>query len=399
MNLPRLAVQYLEDSPRGENVRAVRARLRTALTLLPIDAVLLGWNLSPRLEEGVAAETLRHNIPLYRWQPLLTGDRCNRPPSEWRTTGPDGNPVAAHSGLAEFTFVCPNRQEVREWTLERLETIANSGLYQGIFLDRIRFPSPTINPTRDLACFCPACTHLAAEVGLDLENVRHALYAYTKDTDGVQALARFLLAAPSQDKRDDDLQAFLVFRQQSIIRFVQFAAQTARAHHLLIGLDCFSPSLTTLVGQELSALDAHCDWIKIMTYPRVFGPAGLAFELLALAKWLIENKIPEKKALQTLNEGSGLPIPLTLRALASNGLSSESMAQEIQCGRAKGIRRLLAGLALVTIPSVHSSSPVQLNADIQAARQADGLVLSWDLWHILFPTLTMVEKALSPQEA
>jgi hypothetical protein len=45
-----------------------------------------------------------------------------------------------------------------------------------------------------------------------------------------------------------------------------------------------------------------------------------------------------------------------------------------------GVTRLLAGIALVEMKAVNESTPEQVQADLKAARAADGLVISWDLW-------------------
>ncbi len=394
MNPPRLAVQYLEHSPRGGNLHAVRARLRAAAQELPIDAVLVGWDLPRHIEEGLASETNRLGIPLYRWQPLLTGARRARPPDEWRVTGADAAPVSGYGRLTEFTFLCPNRQEVYEWVLGRLDDVLARGYYQGVFFDRIRFPSPTANPARDLACFCPTCRRQAAEAGLDLNLVARELHTLLKEPSGAKKLMQALFA--SSEETPAALQAFFTFRQASITRFVGRFAQAARKRGLAVGLDCFSPCLTHMVGQDLAALDACCDWIKVMTYPRVFGPAGLAFEMSLLVQWLTEQGLTEPESLQSVGAASGLSLPSTLQELGSGGLDFPAIALEIRRGRAAPVRCLLAGIALVTVPNVHTSSPAQLQHDLQASLAADGLVLSWDLWHIPRSVLALVQDVYSP---
>ncbi len=370
MNAPRLAAQYLESRPRGAGPAQARARLRQAFDRLPLEAILLGWDLPPALEEAVAAETRRAGARLFRWQPLLTGARRLDLPPEWAVLGPGGAPVPGHGGLAEFTFVCPNRPAVAEFVAERIETLAARGLFDGVFLDRIRFPSPAPDPTTRLGCFCRACARLAADSGLDLEAARRALDADPLD------LVRGLLGAPG----DPRLAAFLDFRQRSITRLVQTAARQAAQAGLEVGLDCFSPALTRMVGQDLSALDAVCDWIKVMTYPRVFGPAGLPFELLGLLDWLSGRGANPAEAHAALTAASGLPLPTESDSLRQAGLGSEALRIEIARGRQMGVRRLLAGAALVHLPGVHSITPAQAQADLEACRAADGLVISWDLW-------------------
>ncbi len=366
MNAPRLAAQYLESRPRGVSPARVRAHLRQAFDRLPLEAILLGWDLPPALEETVAAETRRAGARLFRWQPLLTGaPRLDLPP-EWRVVGAGGEPIPGHGRLAEFTFLCPNRPAVTEFVAERIETLAARGLFDGVFLDRIRFPSPAPDPTTHLGCFCRACARLAADAGLDLEEARRAV-ALAAPLD----LARGLLGAPVQEP----LAALLDFRQHSLTRLMQAAARQAAQAGLEVGLDCFSPALTRMVGQDLAALDAVCDWIKAMTYPRVFAPAGLPFELLGLLDWLIGRGVNPAQAQAALAESARLPLGDDLASLGS-----EVLRLEIERGKQMGVRSLLAGVALVHLPGVHALSLDQAQADLQASRAADGLVLSWDLW-------------------
>jgi hypothetical protein len=145
-----------------------------------------------------------------------------------------------------------------------------------------------------------------------------------------------------------------------------------------------------MVGQDLSALNKTCDWIKLMTYPRVLGPAGLPFELRALSNWLrTRYNIDEMEATQIVNEASGL-------SFSDNALDSGSIAHEIQLGRAAGVSNLLAGIALVEVEGVHMPMMKQIQADLIACHDADadGLVLSWDLWHIHPQFLTTVHAML-----
>jgi len=377
-----IAVQYLEYAPRGATPAKVRLRLRQAFELLPISIVILGWDLPPHLEEAVAKETTRHNATLYRWHPLLASDAGFALPDEWRPINLRGEPVPGFKGLPEFTFICPNRTDVQEWIAERIEVAAQRGIYQGLFFDRMRFPSPAENPERHLACFCKYCQRIASDSGLDLEVVRHQIESFLTDADRAKAFTQALFTPTN----DSVLESFFTFRFESITRIIQYAAKLARSHGLSVGLDCFSPTLTRLVGQDLSALNKSCDWIKLMTYPRVFGPAGLPFELRALANWLTTKfKVNQAEAKQIVNEGSGL-------SLSANGLESESIAHEIQRGRDAGITNLLAGIALVEVEGIHAPTLEQIRSDIAACKDADGLAISWDLWHIKPEYLSAIQE-------
>ncbi len=367
-----IAAQYLEYAPSDVTPAQVRERLRQAFDLLPISIVILGWDLPPQLEDTVAEETSQHAAALYRWHPLLASDAGFALPAEWQPINLHGEPVPGFKGLPEFTFLCPNRAEVQAWIAKRIEIAAKRGIYQGLFFDRMRFPSPAEGPERHLACFCKACQRIAADSGLDLEAVRYHIDSLFADASGAKEFTQALFS-PTNDSL---LESFFRFRLDGITRIVQYAAKMARSHQLSIGLDCFSPTLTRMVGQDLTALNRSCDWIKLMTYPRVFGPAGLPFELRAPANWLrAKYNVTETEAVDLVNEVSGL-------SLTPGGLQSESIRHEIQVGRDAGIANLLAGLALVEMEGVHTPTLEQVQSDVLACGAADGLVLSWDLWHI-----------------
>ena len=144
------------------------------------------------------------------------------------------------------------------------------------------------------------------------------------------------------------------------------------------------------VGQDLETLTRSSDWVKIMTYPRVFGPAGMPFELLGFADWLSRRAMDQSEALKLLTEVANLPLPANIAGLRSVGLGSEVIRLEIEKSRHAGVNNLFAGIALVEMESVHESTVDQIALDIEASRDADGIALSWDLWHIPLERLRQI---------
>jgi hypothetical protein len=390
MTTPIFAVQYLETLPAEVTSAVARNRLREACVRLPIDTVLLGSNLPIEFEEAIAEETARQGAQLYCWQPWLTGDSRTDLPLEWATVGPNNTRIPGYNNNPAFTFACPNHSGVADFLTERLECIAARGVFHGIFLDRIRFPSPFDDPTKHLGCFCKHCTHLAADASIDLELVRRCLQSTISNKSTAHQLVRCLLGKSYSP--GSPLDAFLDFRSSSITRTVAFAKRQADSLGLSLGLDSFSPALTRMIGQDLQALDSVCDWIKLMTYPRVFGPAGLSFELLGLATWLVLSGWTEPEAMGILAEATGFSLPDNRAELRHAGLGSGTIAQEIESGRAQGVSHLLAGVALVEIISINESNQEQVQADIMATRYSDGLVISWDLWQTPLERLDIVHS-------
>jgi len=398
-----LAVQYLEGGP---GVGAIspddaRARLRTALERLPVSIVIVGWNLPSALLAVCQQEAGRAGAQLFRWHPLLTGDGVFVPRPEWQTVGVDGERVPGFRGRPEFTFVCPNQPAVREAALSHLRDVLRGGAYQGVFLDRIRYPSPAAAPDRLLACFCDDCRRVAAAERLDLGEVRRGVGAVLTRPQRALSFVRALLDPQAQGAPERDLaalRAFLDLRARSVTRFVRAVAGLIHGAGLAVGLDCFSPAIARLVGQDLTALHRHAEWVKIMTYGHALGPAGLPFELLDLANWMVSRRsVSEADALTGLSLATGLPLPATRAELRQRGLAPEALAIETRRARAAGVTPLFAGVELVEIEGVVRLDQRQIVADLHAFRQAgaDGLVLSWDLWHIPPERLDLVRVMVS----
>lgn len=398
-----LAVQYLENGTyiAGISPEQARARLREAFARLPIDCVILGWNLPSKFVGACIQESIRAGAKTYLWHPLLTGDSLYPARPEWQTIGVNGERVPGFKDLPDFTFICLNQPAAFEATMTRLRQAIRGGDYQGVFLDRIRYPSPGADPIRHLACFCPDCQRLAVAEGLDLPVVQKKLQTLLvkPELGRLPAFLRVLLdstAEVSSDPVFELLHLFLDFRARSVTRIVQAAAEIARAEGLSVGLDCFTPALAYMVGQDLAALDAHCDWIKVMTYAHAYGPAGLPFELSALAGWLKGfPTIDEGSALDWLAQAAHLPLPIDMITLREYGLSPEALAIEIRRARAARMQTLLAGVELVDLEGVTHLNSDQIAVDLRAIREADpdGLVLSWDLWWIPLERLEIVRRS------
>jgi hypothetical protein len=379
-----VAAQFLEYPPPDATPAEVRQRLREAIDILPLSVIALGWDLPPSLEDAIAEECIARRAALYRWHPLLASDAGFVLPEEWQPVNIHGEPVPGFRDLPEFTFMCPNRSDVQEWIAERIEVAAQRGIYQGLFFDRIRFPSPAEDPEGHLACFCKYCRRIAADSGLDLEEARRQIASSITDAHRGKDLIQSLFT-PAEDSL---LESFFQFRLESVTHIIQYASRLARSHGLSIGLDCFSPALTRMVGQDLSELDRHCDWIKLMIYPRVFGPAGLPFELKGLSEWLKGRyNVRETEADEVVGRTSGLP-------LSAHGLDSQSIAMEIERGQNAGVTNLFAGIALVEVEGIHRLTLEQVEADLAACQnaEADGLMLSWDLWPIPHNYLSAVRS-------
>ena len=309
--------QYIEYyDPRQHTPESVRQRLREAFARLPLQIVCTGWGIPPAIREACAEECSRAGAKLYRWHPLLTGDGFLLPRPEWQAINADGQAVPGFRSLPEFTFICPNRPAVHEAVLEHLERSLQGGFYQGVFLDRIRFPSPSMDPGKELACFCPDCMAQAEAEGVDLPALQGEVQPLAKSGYGRYDLARELFQTGGA------LEPLFAFRQRSIRRLVQAAASVARQAGCSVGLDIFSPTLARMVGQAPGELSRLSDWTKPMSYAHAMGPSGLPFELSALVRWLVHGGAREQESLRWLAQASGIELPASLESMSAGLLDT-----------------------------------------------------------------------------
>jgi hypothetical protein len=400
MQSPTITIQYLEDSPYLSqlDVSKVVDRLRAAAECLHLTHLLIGWHLPAPLLEACRMEAEHLGVRFLRWQPLLTTDKVLIPDSSWQTEGLMGNKVAGYRGLPEFTFVCPNHPAVQDAVYTHLDKLVRQGIYQGFFLDRVRFPSPSTDPINDLTCFCEHCQHKAADYGLDLKGIRAEILQRTLEEKGRLSLIKTLLSGrqdPVQADWDQDVIQFLTFRRRSVCDLLAFISQPLRQAHLEIGVDCYSPSLTNMVGQDLNTMSEFVDWIKLMAYAHTFAPAGIPFELTGVLHYLsTTTRLSERQALVFISQSIGLPLPESRVLLEKTGLSTIALEKEVKRGVDACSVPVLAGIELVDLEGVTRLNPDQIQADLTAMKRAGsaGLAISWDLLHIPLDRLDLIRK-------
>lgn len=297
------------------------------------------------------------------WHPLLTGDGGWEPEPSWRVLGANGEPAPAYQNMVEFSFLCPNKASMREASWEHLQSVLRRGDFDGVFLDRMRFPSPAVDPVGAMGCFCDDCKEKAEELHDFQEQLLHA---------STSELSEAVFGANA-----GTWSRLFQLRCEWIAEWIAQVSQELRALRLEVGLDCFSPLLTRMVGQDLQLLEDSADWIKIMSYGHVYAPAGIPGELLA---WCSGSS----SLLHTIAEASGVALPETIQQLETAGLSSDALLQEARTARMLLKAPVYAGIELVALEGITRLSEQQIVSDVEAFRKSgvNGLSLSWDLWHI-----------------
>jgi hypothetical protein len=296
---------------------------------------------------------------------------------------------AEQGGAVEetFRFVCPNNPAARDKTRRRLRELLGRYDFKGVFLDKIRFPSPANGIDELLSCFCEHCRRLAKAVDFDLEAAIEILAARAVEPESRAvgdcggADASWLEALTA---RTPLLSRFLRFRADSVARLVGELAEEARRMRRRVSLDLFSPCLAPLVGQDVRRLKAYCDWAKPMTYRLAQGPAGLRLEIPALIDGLVRRfGLDERSIIEWSARHAGFD-----QEMLSQTRKQAVPISFIQGEIAAAVREMSPvpiyfGLELVSVPKVIDVAPADVKAMVAAGRAASaaGLVISWDLMH------------------
>ncbi|MEP3438237.1 MAG: hypothetical protein ABJN75_15865 [Hoeflea sp.] len=357
---------------------------------IQLDILIAGWQERPDLYRMLTSPDSRQSSEVFLWYPVLS-DYPGFDPSHLvvdnhsrRSRGWDGYDG---TGIAEtFKQSCPNNPDTLLAALGYLEKCMTEYAFDGVFLDKIRFPSAANGLQDVFSCFCPHCMEKAAKSGLDLCEVR-AILGGTHDIRTQGRFAKIPPGAPWLELLVADqplLQQFIRFRADSISEMIATVADRMRNLGKKVSLDVFSPVLAPLVGQDFEALTHHAEWIKPMIYRFGRGPSSLRSELPAL--------------IHELGDHLGLDEVQTMKWVANHvdgvaGYSLEELEEVAPLSLIRAETRsalscfggtpLYLGLETVSIEGVKEITPrnVEEILEIGSDIGVQGYVLSWDLLH------------------
>lgn len=378
--------------------RQVLDRLRAGADLAGVDAMLFWPSRRPELDGMVRDEARRLGMELYLWLPVLADAGRDPDPSEqtvdaWGTTGHGVS--GAWQGLGKgdetFLFACPLAPD----QLSRAEARMRDELpdYDGVFLDRIRYPSPANGLESIFTCFCPRCLERYPEAAKwrefahELrEKIASAVDADLRRWGDWNGLIRSF-------GHDPMITGCAVIIEEMVSRF----SARARGMGKKVGLDLFSPSIAWLVGQNYSLLGEHADWIKPMSYCHAKGPAGLPLELACLARGLLAWSQHLSKDEIMYFMGRTFPnagLPSTAAELEKKGLSEKAAGKELSLAAKQTTATLYPGFECVNHPDFDLEMTEKgVRAYLDAYAAAPGVVLSWNILYTPNSFLRVVGEA------
>ena len=367
--------------------------VKRTTSILPLDILVVGAREVPRIFEVMTGLGHWPVKEVFLWYNLLSdidGMEQSDLVINWqgdRSRGWGGWESSCAEVDETFRFACPNNPVVREKTLGRLRQLLGKYDFDGVFLDKLRFPSPANGLDEVLSCFCEHCHRKAAAIDLDLDAVARQLQeaADGRPIEGLGKHGKDDAWLDALTRSSSILSGFLKFRRDSITELVAAAHHEASQLGRTVSLDLFSPGLAGVVGQDYHALSKYCIWAKPMTYRLAQGPAGLRLEIPALVDGISETfGVDERRISEWASRHVDGFDENTLQVTRESAVPLSIMSAEVSAAvQLMGGVSVYFGLELVRHPGVIDVTSKQVLEMVSVGREngAAGVVISWDLMH------------------
>lgn len=376
----------------------LKNKLATAKEALNLDALMI-WSDIDKKDLDLVREICRDfKIKTYLWYSILadiSGFKVEQKQAVetfdgLRGYGKNGCWDKLGEGEEDFLFLCPNDEEHIRRIFDQYQNKIKESGFDGVFLDRIRFPSPSNGFELLFSCFCKSCLKkFFNNYGEDLESYRNQAKTVFKNFKTIDVNYLQTCRSLSDVIIRDSLEKFYDFRKQNIYQVLKMFADKAKQMGKLVGVDLFAPSLAPLVSQNYQLLAKSCDWIKPMIYCHTSSPAGLPLELYCFIRAILDNNptLDEGQLIREISRIIGVDLPTQINDLLKNGVSESIIYIEMQKIKEFNLPEkvdIYVGLEAVQIPKVCNIDRSILKKYLESFIKTDtkGIILSWNLLKI-----------------
>ena len=391
----------------------LKKKLITAKEMLDLDALIVWSDITEKNLDVVRRICSDLEIKTYLWYPILADTPGIKIEQEQAVKTFDGLHGYGKLGCwdkigkgeEDFLFLCPNDHENLRLIFDLYENKIRESGFDGVFLDRIRFPSPSNGFETLFSCFCPFCINkFNSEYGEDLENYQDEIKTLFNQFKTIDSIDLKNCHSFFEIILQGKLKKFYDFRKQSIYLMVKKFADKAKQMKKLVGIDLFAPSFAPLVSQDYKLLAGTCDWIKPMIYCKAGSPAGLPLEIYSFLKAILEMNpaFNENELMCKVSPLIGVALPAGLNKLLKNGISDYIICNEMEKIKELDLPKninVYVGLEAVQIPGLCNITENILIKYLESLIEANikGVILSWDLFKIPDNNLRIVGEFLSKQ--
>lgn len=376
----------------------LKKKLAIAKEALNLDALMIWSDINKKDLDLVRKICRDFKIKTYLWYPILADIPDFKIEQEQsvetfgglRGYGKNGCWDKLGEGEEDFLFLCSSDEEHIRRIFDQYQNKIKESGFDGVFLDRIRFPSPSNGFELLFSCFCKSCLNkFYNNYGEDLKGYQNQAKTVfekfkTIDINYLQTCQSFFDIIIR-----DSLKKFYDFRKQNIYQVLKMFADKAKQMGKLVGVDLFAPSLAPLVSQDYQLLAKTCDWIKPMIYCHTSSPAGLPLELYCFIRAILDINpaLDEGQLIREISRIIGVDLPTRINELLKIGISEHIICSEMQKIKEFNLPEeidIYIGIEAVQIPEVCNIDRSILKKYLKSVIKADskGIILSWDLLKI-----------------
>ncbi|GAG32818.1 unnamed protein product, partial [marine sediment metagenome] len=236
----------------------LKKKLATVKEALNLDALMIWSDIGKKNLDLVRKICIEFKIKTYLWYPILADTSGFKVEQEQSVEtfdrlhgyGRNGCWDKLGKGEEDFLFLCPNDEEHIRRIFDQYQNKIKESDFDGVFLDRIRFPSPSNGFELLFSCFCKPCLDkFYNKYSEDLENYRYQAKTVFEKFKAIDINYLQICQSFSDIIIRDNLEKFYDFRKQNIYQVVKIFANKAKHMGKLVGVDLFAPSLAPLVSQ------------------------------------------------------------------------------------------------------------------------------------------------------
>jgi hypothetical protein len=245
-------------------------------TLGPGD-VVIGWWQQSNSYIKVVDQVHKAGKRMWLWLPVFSDflDLLNPDPAISFRGTPQKGLSTMHGDY--FRFVCPTSVHNINLAYDLYARYFAHLPFDGVMLDKIRHASFSGGIENGFGCFCDRCRSTYEGLGVDIKQIVNKIKF---------SLPSFIPVGVEDcvyQYEDPLVNDFYRAKAEIITNGILKITDTFIEDGLDVGLDTFSPIMAYLVGQDLHTLSKHVSFIKPMNYRITQAPAGMPFELTALA--------------------------------------------------------------------------------------------------------------------
>jgi len=380
------------------SIEYIKKRIVSAKRYLNLNSLIVRTNYDNGVYENLIKICREYEIDIYLWFTVLADIQDYEIRKEELVTnyknkqgyGQIGRWDKLGIGDEKFLFICPNNEYVMDNISYVLKNLLNRLDFDGVFFDRIRYPSCVNGFESFFTCFCDSCKekfYNSYGFSLDsyrktiddfLDNLKQITIKELNGWNGLESLWDFA-----------DSSKFIEFKKMNIYNTVKRFSDYVKSKNKKVGLDLYSISLAQFVSQDYKRLSKCCDWIKPMIYCHTLGPAGIPLEISCLIRALriLCPKLSENDIINFFNRIFDNKLPENENKILKNGISEEFVS--IELAKIKKLKlskevQIYPGVETVKIPqfSTYIDKKILEKYLSQIKQKVTGFIPSWNLLYI-----------------